>query len=153
MTDSAHSARQYAFKLLGYRGRSENELRERLSGKGFPKAVVSSTISYLKRAGYLDDKALAVSLKRQAYKQRLLGYYGARKFLMKRGIPKTVIDATLDYDESCDMKNAKTLLEKKVAHLDNNITQRDQKRLWNFLVRRGYSLGVIRTVFREHNLQ
>lgn len=153
MTDSAHNARQYAFKLLGYRGRSESELREKLSRKGFPKEVVSSTISYLKRTGYLDDKALAVSLKRQAYQQRLLGHYGARQFLMKRGISKAVIDATLDYDESSEMHNARTLLEKKVAHLDNNITQRDQKRLWNFLVRRGYSLGVIRTVFREHNLQ
>jgi regulatory protein len=153
LTDLAHRAKQYSFKLLGYRGRSENELREKLSGKGFPKEVISSTISYLKRAGYLDDEALAVSLKRQAHKQRLLGYYGARKFLMKRGIPKGVIDATLDNDESNEMNNARTLLEKKVAHLDNNITESDRRRLWNFLARKGYSLGVIRSVFRDCNLQ
>jgi regulatory protein len=66
LTDSHDKAKKYAFKLLSYRGRSEQELKERLIKKGIRKAVASSTVKDLKQLGLIDDRSLAETLKREA---------------------------------------------------------------------------------------
>jgi regulatory protein len=127
-------------------------LTERLSRKGFTEDVVSDTIYYLKLSGYLDDEALAHSLKRQAFAHRLLGYYGAKRLLLKRGISKEIVNASLDYNEELELTNAKKLLKKKIESTGSDISFKERRKLWNFLVRRGYSLSVVRNAFKDCNL-
>lgn len=153
MTDLVDNAKKYSFKLLGYRGRSENELRERLNKKGFPEDVVSCTLTYLKQAGYLDDRALAANLKRQALKNRLLGYNGAKRFMLKRGLSIEVIESSLDYDEDIELQNAKKLVDKKFKSMGNYLSIRERRRLWNFLARRGYSFSTIKKAFKNYNFK
>jgi regulatory protein len=148
LTDLEHDAKKYSFKLLGYRGRSENELRERLHKKGFPENIISSTLTYLKHAGYLDDRNLAVHLKKQAFKDRLLGYNGAKRFMMKRGLPVEVIESTIEYNENSELQNAKKLLEKKLKTTVNYLSINEKRRLWNFLARRGYSLSTTKKALK-----
>lgn len=143
MTDSPSDARQYALKLLGYRGRSEKELRERLGKRGFPQVVIDGTLSYLKKACLVDDKALAADLKRQAFEQRLLGRRGAKSFMLKRGLPQSLVESTLDYDEEAELKNAVRFLDKKKIALGRYTGEEKKRKLWGLLARRGYSSGVI----------
>ena len=56
---SAEKARAYAFLLLKFRLRSENELRERLKQKGFSPELAEDTISFLKDREFLDDRVFA----------------------------------------------------------------------------------------------
>ncbi len=152
MTDSVAKAKRYSFKLLNYRGRSERELRERLNKKGFPEEVVSFTLKYLKKAGYLDDRELAVNLKRQALANKMLGYNGAKRFMLKRGLSVEVIESTLDYDENIELQNARKLLGKKFKSSVNNPVS-EKRRLWNFLTRRGYSVSSIEKVLKDYNFK
>ena len=88
--------------LLNYRSRSETELRERLEKKGFSENHISSTLRRLKESGYLDDHALALDLKRQAFDNKLLGHNSAKRFLLNRGVPDEIIDETLEYNEETE---------------------------------------------------
>ncbi len=100
--------------LLNYRGRSEKELRERLEKKGFSENHVSSALKHLKDAGYLDDRALALDLKRQAFDNKLLGHNSAERFLRSRGLPDEIIEETLEYNEEIEADKIRRLIEKKL---------------------------------------
>ncbi|MBA4372873.1 MAG: hypothetical protein C0402_08405 [Thermodesulfovibrio sp.] len=149
MTGSAPEAKKYALKLLAYRGRSEQELRERLLRKGFEERVIETVTRDLKRAGFIDDTALAVSLKRQAQEGRLLGHHAVRIFLLKRGLSRDIVDAALSYNQDDEMNSLRRLLEKKMKLSDDRQTPAGRQRLWNFLVRRGYSTESIRRAMKD----
>ncbi|MEW6109796.1 MAG: RecX family transcriptional regulator [Nitrospirota bacterium] len=153
MTDSGDDARKYAFKLLSYRGRSENELRERLAKKGFPEKAVDHALKNLKEAGYIDDAALALNLKRQALNNRLLGYNGAKLLMLKRGLSIQTVESALGFDEDLEIRNAKKLLGKKLKSAGNDLSVSERRRLWNFLARRGYSFSTIEKSLRNFNLK
>jgi len=152
LTDSHDKAKQYAFKLLGYRGRSEKELKEKLVKKGISKAVASSTVKYLKHLGLIDDRSLAESLKRDALSRKLLSQKGASLFLHHRGVPREIINEVLDYDETLDLCNARRLLHKNIRPLRNYSSLKVKRRLYGLLARRGYSSDTIKKVLKENIL-
>jgi regulatory protein len=151
LTDSANDARLHALKLLGYRGRSEKELRERLVRKGFREDVIDRTLQHLKEAGLIDDVALAANLKRQALERKLLGYEGAKSFLLKKGLSRPVVESALDYDEEAELENAVKFLDKKMTSMQNYPAKEKKRKLWNLLARRGYSSGVMRKAMKDFN--
>lgn len=149
MTDSHDNAKKYAFKLLSYRGRSEKELKERLVKKGISKTVASATVHHLKDLGLIDDRSLAESLKREALTIKLLGQKGAIKYLLHRGIPRDIIKRVLSNNENIDIFNARLLINKKVRTLNNYSPLQIKRKLYGFLVRRGYSIEIINKVLKE----
>lgn len=149
---NVHKARQYAFKLLSYRGRSEKELKERLIKKGITKTVASSTIKYLKHLGLIDDMALAETLKREALTTKLLSQNGARRFILNRGIPREIVNQILSNDGNEDLENARKLVDKKLKAFKDYSLDTVKRRLYNLLLRRGYSFETINTVLKEKKL-
>lgn len=149
MIDFQNKAKEYAFKLLSYRGRSEKELKERLIKKGFSKALVSSTVKNLKDLGLINDSSLAETLKREALSIKLLSQKGARNFLYSRGIPHEIINQVLDYNEAVDINNARRLVDKKINTLKNYSPLIIKKRLYGLLARRGYPSDIILKVLKE----
>jgi regulatory protein len=149
---SAPEAKRYSLKLLAYRGRSEQELRERLDRKGFEEDIIESVTRDLKKAGFIDDAQLAINLKRQAQEGRLLGYHAVRLFLLKRGLSRDVVDAVLAYDQEEELHVLQRLLEKKMRLTDDRQTPAGRQRLWNFLIRRGYSTDIIRRAMKDIDL-
>lgn len=152
MTDLGNNAKKYSLKLLGYRGRSEGELRERLGKKGFPEKIIAGTLEYLKKNGFIDDNELAVNLQRQALDNRLLGYRGAQIFMLKRGLSTEVIGSVLRYDEDLELENALKLIEKKLKKRESRLSLSEKRKTWNFLVRRGYSSDTVKKAFRCSNI-
>jgi regulatory protein len=149
LTDSEANARKYSFMLLSYRGRSEKELRERLEKKGFSGRHIAGTLIYLKQAGLLDDHALALDLKRQAFHNKLLGYAGARSFLISRGVPDDIVDTSLTYDEEAEVQKIQKLIDKKLKSMGDYSDKKNARRLRDFLARKGYSYSAIRTALRN----
>ena len=50
---------QYALRVLGYRARSEREMRHKLERKGFSPRLTDLTLMELTRLGLLDDREFA----------------------------------------------------------------------------------------------
>lgn len=144
-TDAIH----YAYRLLSYRDRSEKELRERLRKKGFSEETVLQSIKHLKDKGFIDDAALAVSLRRSAEDIKLLGSKGVRGFLQQRGISEKIIDDVLTDSESDEIIRAKKLVDRKLKTMKNFSDEEIRKKLWRILMRRGYSFDTIRHILRQ----
>jgi|MudIll2142460700_1097286.scaffolds.fasta_scaffold03847_3 regulatory protein len=145
----------YAYKLLGYRGRSEKEMMRRLRIKGFEEPVIEKVIIRLKSSGLLDDRKLASSLTRYAEESRKLSVAGTRKFLMERGIPRDLIhDALADMDET---ETARRLVQKRLTawekrcsssqpfHFSPEIT----RKLYAILYRNGYPSEIIKRTLKQ----
>lgn len=129
------------------------ELEERLRRKGFPENVVFSTLKYLKQTGLVDDRALAEALKREAVTTKLLSQYGARIFMLTRGIPKEIVDSMFILDEKEDVENAKKLIDKKLRVMRDFPEEKMKRRLHNLLLRKGYSFETIKTVLKKENFK
>lgn len=138
------SALNYSFKLLGYRARSERELIDRLSMKGYTDDEIKGTLRRLKEIGLIDDRRIAVDFKDYVSKTKMMGSIGVRNFLMSRGIPKEIIEEVCnDVDEE---ENAYKLIQKRIKESDGMETKR---KVYSLLQRKGYSFETIRKVLKR----
>lgn len=151
MKDSLANAKKYALKLLSYKNRSEKELKDRLNKKGISESVASSTLKCLKEAGLINDFYLAEVLKEEALTRKLLSQNSAKRFLLNKGIPNDIVDIIFDKNEQTDIDNARKIVEKKLKILKSQPPQVIKKRLYNILLRKGYSYETIMKILREKN--
>jgi len=149
LKDLQNKARRYALKLLSYRGRSEKELKERMTGKGFSDTLISSTIDHLRKLGFVNDVSLAESLKREATANRFFSRNGARKYMLNRGIPSDIIHTVCGQDGEEDLQTAKRYIEKKFRGLKAFPPATVKRRLYAQLLRRGYSPETISKVLKN----
>ncbi|MDA8084971.1 MAG: RecX family transcriptional regulator [Nitrospiraceae bacterium] len=149
MTGSAPEARRYALRLLAYRGRSEKELRERLTRKGYGTDVIAAVTADLRNAGFIDDAVLASGLMRQAREGKLLGCRAARFFIERRGVGRDLAEAVMEYDEDEELSTLRKLIGKRTRLSGVPQTPREKQRLWNFLARKGYAARLIRKAMND----
>lgn len=143
-------ARAYAFLLLKYRQRSEQEIRERLSRKKFPEETIKETIVFLKEKKFIDDSLFA----RAWISERLQKAFGPRRLaqeLKLKGIEKQVIENNLReikerYNES---EIARELAVGRFNRLKNLDSQTAKRRVYGYLLRRGFSPEIVIDVLNQ----
>ena len=83
-------------------------------------------------------------------KQRLQcnpkGVYVLKMELKQRGIKQSIIDKAIENSDIDELNDAIKLLQKKCLYLDD-IDEKNKKRLFAFLQRRGYSYDIIKEAF------
>lgn len=136
-----------AVRLLSYRDRSEAELRDRLAKKGFPGEILEGAMERLKESGVIDDRRLAEAFARNAAESGALGLRGVRASLMKRRVPRDVVEDSLSGVEE-DPAGAAALVRKRMGRLAGLPAETVRRRLRAFLSRRGFSLETIREAMR-----
>ncbi len=150
------SVLHYAYRLLSYRSRSEEEMVRRLRMKGFDELSVRKAVSQLRESGFLDDRKLAASLRQHAEESKQLSLIGTRRFLLQRGVPPEIIAEVVgDIDE---IGTATKLVEKKIAawrkqSLSRKGLQMDGaliRKLYGVLYRKGYPADAIRKVLHRY---
>jgi regulatory protein len=133
-------AYELALKALGYKERTESELRGWLAERGVEDAEIEEVIALLGEAGAIDDASFA---RRYADDKRLLAGWGPDRIvraLEGRGVPREHIEAALGGDdESAQLERATSLL---LGRGMSGGTERDRERALGLLVRRGYPLGL-----------
>lgn len=139
--DTAYlDARSAALRLLGYRGRSEAEVRRRLNRR-YDSQVVDRVIATLTQQGYLDDAAFAQQWRSSRERRRPRGKSLLRQELLGMGVSEeTVRDALEDFDGPGNAYRAGHSLALRLAGA--GFTQFRQ-RLWSHLQRRGFDGAVI----------
>ncbi|MDP3049017.1 MAG: regulatory protein RecX [Thermodesulfovibrionales bacterium] len=143
---------RYAYRLLSYRDRSEKELTDKLKWKGFSEETIQQTINHLSEKGFIDDTALALSLRRIAEDARLLGNRGVRIFLHRRGIPENLIRDVFTDDDSDETIRAEKVVSKKLKTIENYSDEEIKKKMWRFLVRKGYTFDTINKILRQFKI-
>lgn len=142
-------AKNYAKLLLSYRERSPKEIEDRLKEKGYSEEVIHRVISDLNETGLLDKKRFA----RMWIKDRL-GFSGKGKRLitlelLKKGLKKEEIEEAFKNSDFDELEIAKKMAERYLSHLKDTDPLKGRKKLYDYLVRRGFSFEVIEKVLNE----
>lgn len=136
-----------ALHYLGYRPRSESELKERLKRRGFDGDNVETVLARLKEQGLVDDPAFAQFWKdnRQSFSPR--SQWLTRQELRQKGVAKEVIDRVVaDID---DEDSAYQAAMSKARSLSIADYQSFRRRLGEYLKRRGFGYGVINNTLKR----
>jgi regulatory protein len=146
--------KQKAFALLGKRIHSVYELRTKLRQKKYDADLIQLTIDDLLNTRYLDDMKFAEMYAEEKLRLKLWGKTKLKSELMKKGISSAIITAVLEEkfppaDEELD--NASQLVKKKYSQLKNRNMEHQKlvKRLYAFLISRGYSYDVSRQAIEK----
>ena len=150
--DRERAARQVAIEYLGYRARTEREVRQKLTRRGFDEAVAERTVERLRELGYLDDDAYARTYIEARFRNRGYGPARLRSDLLRRGVAPAHIDAALDAeleDESM-LEAARQHAARRWPRLAGEADPYTRRRkLSDYLLRRGFTYDTIRRVVDE----
>ncbi len=136
-----------ALFLLERMDRTEQQLYEKLCRSGYPEVCVQAAVEYVKQYHYIDDLKYAKNYVR-CYQQKK-SRQCLKMDLMKKGVAGEFIERALEEElESDEREKIKALLEKR--RYDYNCTDRkEQQRMYQFLMRRGYKSSDIFAVMRR----
>jgi regulatory protein len=133
---SGQEAFERALEALSRKERTEGELTEWLSARGFDAEDVEATVARLIELGELEDARFA---RRYAEDKRELRGWGAdriREALAAKGLDRTTIDAAIGNSSAGDeLARALALLERRG---EPALDEASRARALGFLARRGY---------------
>ena len=135
------------YRYLGYRPRSEAEVRHYLRRRGFSGEIIAKAMAELKGQNLVDDLAFAEFWKNNRLSFKPRSSRLIRKELRDKGVAGEIIaEVTRGID---DEENAYTLGRRRMSSLARQDYPDFQRRLSNYLGYRGFSYEVIRkTVVR-----
>jgi regulatory protein len=133
-------ALELAYRYVGRRERTTQELRRHLSARDLDSSVVDAVTAELTEAGYVDDARYARLFAEDKRRLEQWGSGRIRSALLNRGIEPDVVDAALS-DES-ELSRALAVLRRRFPQPPRE--RRDRQRALGVLVRRGYELDLAR---------
>lgn len=140
-------ATKRAMHLLERMDRTEYQLREKLVMGGYPDECIEAAMEYVKRYHYIDDLRYACTYIR-LYQERFSRLQIKRK-LSQKGIAREVIDRALEEEyEAEEMNQIYRLLEKR-HYVAENADEKEFRRTYQFLLRRGFGSNDIMKAMRE----
>jgi regulatory protein len=130
-----------AARLLGYRPRSEYEMKQRLNQHGFDNDTIRAVLARLKEQGLMDDDNFARFWRdnRQSFSPR--SQWLIRVELRQKGVPDEIINQVVSSINDAD--NAYRTAKKKANSLTITDYQDFRRRLGEYLKRRGFNYSVI----------
>lgn len=152
-------AKNIAINFLSYRPRSRKEIETHLVKKGFDEIIVEQAAEKLQSLGMINDLAFARMFVRDRLQRNKIGTTLLRQQLIQKGIARTMIDtvcaeiitpeqqqqaareAAAKYQQRSQRRN------KKRSPIE---AQRQKKRLFDFLIRRGFSIDLARQTVETH---
>lgn len=141
-----------ALKFLGFRPRSEKEIRDNLLKKNAPSEIIERVIEELKEQKFLDDKKFVTWWieQRTEFKPRSLRLIIIE--LKQKGISKSLIEEAveeLQYDTKNDVKNAKKIVQSRIHRFKSLSKYELIQKLGPQLARSGFSYEVIKRAIDE----
>ncbi len=137
----------FAFKLLGLRNHSHDELERKLLKKGFAPESIWPVLEKLTREGVLNDRIFSMELIRSRSRQKPAGKMKMRAELRKRGISDEITEELLKeyHSEELCLRAAK----KKLGTVHGATEAEKKKRLELFLHNRGFAWQEIQAAIRS----
>jgi regulatory protein len=149
------SAYDDGLRMLARRELSSSQLRARLLERDHPSADVEAAIAQLKESGALDDARVARAYAETALKVKGRGRLRIQRELNEMGIPREVAAAALadafgEIDERGLIAKA---LTKKLRGKPKIDTPAEYARLYQFLMRQGFSPAAVSAALRSRRKQ
>jgi regulatory protein len=134
-----------ALNFLGYRARSEREVRDRLRRYGYGEETVGGVIGRLEELGYLDDAEFARLAAREKARK-----YGPRRVsveLRRSGVDGEIAREAVE-EEFAGRSELEAAFSAAARRYNREGSEAEARRVYGFLMRRGYSAEVCAEVAR-----
>ena len=148
--DEQKKARMKAMRLLEHMDRTERGLEERLRQAGFSGEAIQDAMDYVRSYGYINDVRYA-----QHYISYRLGIKSKQIILQElsqKGIDRqTALEAweeITEFEEPDERSMIRKAVEKKYER-DSKLNEKEMRRLYGYLARRGFRAGDISSVLEE----
>ena len=141
-------AKLRAMHLLERMDRTEAELYTKLKRDLYPEDIIEIAMQYVKSFGYIGDKGYARRFveSRQGSKSKL----EIKMSLLQKGISKEIVSEVLEayYDGQDESMAIQRLLDKKRFSAET-ATEEEKRKIYGYLMRKGFSYEEIRRVVKE----
>lgn len=142
-------AYQKADRFIGYKMRTEKEVRSKLIEDGYTNDIIDRVISTMIKYKYIDDEAYAIMYAKDCKNIKKWGPKRIKTELYSRGITNDVIDSALESLDISDIDNIIIeLLEKRIKNTPIDLKEK-QKHL-NFLLRRGFNYEDVKRIIERY---
>ena len=142
-----------AAAALGRRARSAHELERWLLQRGFDRADVTDAVQRLTEIGAIDDSQFARAFARSRALGKGMSRRRLTQELSRRGVARPMADAAIADVLEEESVDERALLEsaahKKLELLHGHDAETVRRRLYGYLVRRGYDVNDIQAVLRK----
>jgi regulatory protein len=149
-------AKEIAYRFLSYKPRTLKEVSDKLKAKGFQSDLVSKVVEELKNYGFINDLEYARNFVLNRSRSKTLGELALRRELLSKGISSEIVDEVLserenlidEFEIALDLAQGKL---KQIKSLKKRKKGRDEykRRIYEFLLRRGFKFETINRVMRE----
>jgi regulatory protein len=141
-----------ALNLLSYKPRSLAEMRARLMEKDWAEEeIVGQVLARLEELGYLNDEEFAANFANSRLAAKPIGRSRLRRDLLRKKLPSETVENALD--EAYEQESEEELIDRAIGkrlRLKGAPTNREEaKRLFDYLIRRGFSYDLVIRKVRE----
>lgn len=137
-------------RLLAASPKSGQELKKKLAAKGFPGPVIDQALDHVRDQGILDDTKYARDLMARLTLGKAAGRRKVAFELRRRGIPpktrEELLGSLSDEEETERALDQARLKWSGWSRLD---PQKRKKRLYDFLIRKGYDFQIAQDVLQK----
>ena len=147
-------ARRKAMRLLEHVDRTERGLREKMRQAGFAPPAIDYALAYVESYGYIDDERYARTY--IAYRMDTKSRQKIIQELMGKGIDRETAVKAWEEETALNMPDEKEILyrvvEKKYPP-DTELDEKAMRRLYGYLIRRGFGYSDITDILGNMNIR
>ena len=133
------SARDYALKVIGFKDRTEKEIREKLTQKGYDEIIIEDETEFLKSYGFINDSRYAERFTHDAINIKKWGKARIKTELLRKGIEREIIENTIE-DIFSELEDDRIFTEMQKRFKNSDFSNmKERTRIFNFYLRRGFS--------------
>lgn len=148
--DEKQQAYHTALRFLSHVARSSKELERKLLEKQFEQEIVDDVIQRLIKQRYIDDEQFATMLTQQRITHQKRGKLWVKRELESKGLSEEHVEGAMSQiDEQTEREHAYSIAKKRWERLKREQMLTKKRRVNDFLLRRGYSYGIVYDVLRE----
>ncbi|MGN0353032.1 MAG: regulatory protein RecX [Roseburia sp.] len=140
-------ATKRAMHLLEKMDRTRKQLYDKLKQNGYPEECIETALAYVESYHYIDDLRYAKNYIR--FHQKDKSRQRLKLELLRKGVSKEEIELALESEyENREQEQIRSLLQKKKFSFEQ-ADQSEIRRMYQFLLRRGFRSSDITHVMRE----
>jgi regulatory protein len=151
LEDKNLRGKEYLLRLLSRRIYSRYEILRKLNNKGYPESIISNLVFWLEDNNHINDELFAKMWAQFRLQNKPIGRYRLNQELRLKGIKQDIIQKVIDetYNEMDELTLARNLIKEKIASSEIKNIRIDPKKIYNFLLRRGFSIEISRNIYHE----
>ncbi len=148
--DEVGKAVEASVRLLGYRPRTETELKRRLSEKGYDAEIAEEALGRLRGLGYVDDADFVRFWIRNREQFKPMGARRIRSELLQKGVDRQIADEVIeDQLPAEEYDNALRAARSKVRTYSGTDYPTFRRRMGGYLARQGFGFETCSRVIKQ----